>query len=874
MAGGPTLPPPGGLAVTDARFLRLKEILAGALELSAADRAAYVSKLTDGDPSLRLEVERILAADPRHVASLQSGWVDEHLGRESVGGSAPASERLSAAEAMPVSIGPYHLLRPLGEGGMGAVYLAEQTGPIRRQVALKLIKLGMDTREVIARFEGERQALALMDHPHVAKVFDAGASEEGRPYFVMEYAPGIPITEFSDRERLSTRERLRLFRDVCLALHHAHQKGIIHRDVKPSNVLVSMQDGRPAPIVIDFGVAKATNQRLTERTLLTERGILVGTLEYMSPEQAETDGRGVDITTDVYSLGVLLYELLTGVLPFDREETRRGGWEALRQRIREADPPRPSDRVSGLRGADAETATRRSTSASGLRRQLRGDLDWIVMKAMERERSRRYSSASEFAADVGRYLRDEAVVAGPPSTTYRLRKYARRHRAALGVASILILGLSVALALSNRQRAAAERARREAEAVTQFLVQMLSAADPRHQGRSAPIGEVLDRASQSIEGRFEGQAAVEAGLRTAIGVAYRALGDFPTARTHLESAVALAKRGSGERHRSTLAAMSELSIVAEKQGRYAEAESLQTRALDGQRRVLGPDHVETLRSLANLATIVAGLGRREEATRLTQEALEGLQRVEDEESRETLETMHNLANLRREAGDLAAAESLHLRVYRTQQRLLSPEDPELLASMNSLAVVYIEQKRTAEAETLLNRTAEVRSRTLGPEHQETLTAWNNLASLRFDVGEFDKAAEIHARILEVRRRVLGDAHPHTLISIGNLGDSYTRAGNPAAGAPLLLEAVRSADRALGPEHAIACVSLRKYGVCLGRLGRHAEAESALLRAHAVLAKTFGPAHERTLLARSDLAELYGAWGKRSEADAWRNAVTP
>jgi serine/threonine protein kinase len=861
--------------VTDTRFQRLKEILAAALDLPASERAAYVSAATEGDPSLGAEAERILAADPRVAPSLQSGWIDERLRAGALGSSGAApSTALPLATETPASIGPYRIVRPLGEGGMGAVYLAEQTEPIRRQVALKLIKLGMDTREVIARFEGERQALALMDHPGVAKVFDAGASEQGRPYFVMEYAPGAPITEFCDRERLPTRDRLRLFRDVCLALHHAHQKGIIHRDVKPSNILVSTQDGRPAPIVIDFGVAKATNQRLTERTLLTERGVLVGTPEYMSPEQAETDGQGVDITTDVYSLGALLYELLTGVLPFDREETRRGGWESLRRKIRDSDPPRPSDRVRTLGGAEPETAMRRATTGSGLRRQLRGDLDWIVMKAMERDRGRRYSSASELAADVDRYLKYEAVAAGPPSTAYRLRKYARRHRAALAVAFTLVAGLSIALILSNRQRALAEQARNEAEAVTRFLVQMLGAADPRLQGRAAPVGEVLDRASKAIDGGFEGQPTVEAGLRTAIGSAYRALGDYPVARTHLEAAIGLAKRGWGREHRGTLAAIAELATVAERQGRYAEAESLQTVALEGQRRLLGDSHVETLRSQANLAAIVAGQGRREEATRMTRAALEGLLRVEGEESRETLETMHNLANLHREVGELAAAESLHLRVRRGQERLLSPEDPELLASMNALAVVYIAQKRVAEAETLLHRTAEIRARTLGPEHQETLTAWNNLASLRFDAGEFEKAAEIHARVLAIRRRVLGDVHPHTLISIGNLGEALTRAGNPAAGEPLLFEAVRSADRALGPEHAISCVTLRKYGVCLARLGRYAEAESALLRAHAILAKTFGSAHERTQLARSDLADLYERRGRRAESEAWKRAPIP
>ncbi len=853
--------------MTDPRFERLKDIIARALDLPETERGPHLERACAGDPSLRAEAERILAADPGKLRALQTGGLDPWLRAALEATPTPGADD-------PERVGPYRVLRVLGEGGMGVVYLAEQTGAIRRQVALKLIKLGMDTREVISRFEGERQALALMDHPHVAKVFDAGVSDQGRPYFVMEYAPGIPITEFCDRERLSMWDRLQLFSDVCLALQHAHQRGIIHRDVKPSNILVSMQQARPTPKVIDFGVAKAINQRLTERTVFTERGVFVGTPEYMSPEQAESTGSEVDTTTDVYSLGVLLYELLTGALPVDREEIRRGGWEAMQQRIRTQDPPRPSERVAALGEAGAGHASNRGASVTGLRRQLRGDLDWIVMKAIERERNRRYSSAAELAADVGRYLKHEAVLAGPPSTVYRVRKFARRHRTALAVAGIVFASLAIALVQSNQQRQTAERARDESEAVTQFLVQMLGAADPRNQGRSAPIGEILDRAAAEIEGQFDQQPVVKAGLRSAIGTAYGALGDFPSARKHLEAAVLTLQRELGVENRKTLSAMNELATVGERQGRYAEAESLEAIVLAVRRRTLGSDHPETLQSMANLALIWSGMGRRDEAMALTREALDGFLRVSGEENRETLETMHNLANNYREAGHLETAESLHVRVLSVQRRLLAADHPELLASLNSLAVLYLEMGRLSEAESLFVQTVEIRGRTLGPEHPETMTALNNLASVYSRRGRFREAKEVHHRILDARLRLLGEKHPHTLMSMGNLGDTYTQGGDPASGEPYLRRAAKVAELALGPAHAIYSATLRKLGVCLGKLERYVEAETTLLRAHTLIAEGYGAEHERTRVAERDLVDLYEAWGRDVEAGKWRRAAAP
>ncbi len=353
------------------------------------------------------------------------------------------------AGAHPLRIGPYRILTVLGQGGMGVVYLAEQEHPIHRKVALKVVKVGMDTREVVARFDTERQALALMSHPNIARVLDAGASDEGRPYFVMEYVPGIPITDYCDRNRLSTRERLALFITVCQAVQHAHQKGIIHRDLKPSNVLVAIEDGRPVPKVIDFGIAKATHQRLTEQAVFTRHGVLIGTPEYMSPEQADPGRLDVDTTTDVYSLGVILYELLVGVLPFDGDTLRKAAYAELVRIIQDEEPARPSLRITTLGATAGDMAKRRDTDVPSLRKQLRGDLDWIVLRALEKDRTRRYASASEFAADIERHLADEAVMASPPSALYRLKKTYRRHRVVVAAALVVVLALAGGLAVST-----------------------------------------------------------------------------------------------------------------------------------------------------------------------------------------------------------------------------------------------------------------------------------------------------------------------------------------------------------------------------------------------------------------------------------------
>jgi serine/threonine protein kinase len=416
-----------------------------------AERRAFLDGACAGDNDLRQRIERLLEADDRTAGILErspDGFTAPHE---------PPGERPGDR------IGPYKLREQIGEGGMGAVYVAEQQHPVRRKVALKIIKPGMDSAQVMARFEAERQALALMDHQNIARVLDAGTTESGRPYFVMELVHGVPITQFCDANQLTPRQRLELFIPVCRAIQHAHQKGIIHRDIKPSNVLVTMYDDKPVPKVIDFGVAKATEQRLTERTVYTQFGALVGTFEYMSPEQAEMNAFGVDTRSDVYSLGVLLYELLTGTTPLGRERLRTAALHVLVRLIKEEEAPRPSVRLSSS-DLLPKIAAARKTEPDRLPKLMRGELDWIVMKCLEKDRARRYETASGLAHDVERYLADEPVEAGPPGPRYRLGKFARKHRTALvtatAFAGLLVAGIVVSTWQAVRATSAEKTAKR------------------------------------------------------------------------------------------------------------------------------------------------------------------------------------------------------------------------------------------------------------------------------------------------------------------------------------------------------------------------------------------------------------------------------
>jgi len=542
------------------RERQLRTLFEAAIELDGSRWDAFVQRVCAGDSEMATELSMLLAAH-----ATQGGLIPL-----SPTLTAPLSDGQEPDHLIGTQIGNYQIIRELGRGGMGVVYLAEQRHPISRLVALKVIKLGMDTRHVIARFESERQALALMDHPNIAKVLDAGTTPGGKPFFVMEFIPGAPITEYCDSNRMSNRQRLELFTQVCQAVQHAHQKGIIHRDIKPSNVLVCLQDGKPVPKVIDFGTAKALNRELTDRTAFTELGVLIGTPEYMSPEQAQLTGQDIDTTTDIYSLGVLLYELLGGALPFDSTNLRRAAYDEIRRIIREEEPPKPSERFSSLGAEAADVAQRRQTDVAALARELRGDLDWITMTAMAKERSRRYASASELAADIIRHLRDEPVLARPPSASYRIGKFVRKNRwpvlALAAVFASLLLGLGASTVLyfrAERQRLEAQAARVEAEregaeAEKQRIAAEQERAEARRQSEQAENQRIL-----AVQSRITAdQQRREAELQHVEAERQRSLAEQRSIEARRRGDEAVAERAAAEKQRE----------LADQQSQAAEAQ--------------------------------------------------------------------------------------------------------------------------------------------------------------------------------------------------------------------------------------------------------------------------------------------------------------
>jgi serine/threonine protein kinase/Flp pilus assembly protein TadD len=780
-----------------------------------AERAAFLEEACAGDERLRSRVAALLRAHAEPDDILDST-------RDRFEASGATTPSLSDNEpAGAVVAGRYKLLEAIGEGGMGTVWMAEQREPVKRLVALKLIKPGMDSRAVLARFEAERQALALMDHPNIAKILDGGttgrkaegrwmkdeqeignrphssfipypSSFQDRPYFVMELVKGWPLTEYCDARRLSIKDRLDLFVQICSAVQHAHQKGIIHRDLKPGNVLVTEHDGRPVPKVIDFGLAKALSSAgaLTDRTLCTAFGTVVGTPLYMAPEQVGSDALDVDTRSDIYALGAILYELLTGTTPLEKQRLKQADWEEVRRVIREQEPPRPSLRLSSSETLPSVAASRQ-TEPPKLSRLLRGDLDWIVMKALEKDRARRYETAGALARDIERYLHDEPVEASPPSRRYRLRKFARKHRRLIGTAAAFVLLVAAGAGVStwqamrarsaerqalfardnaNEQLRQAKRSEARANAVLKFFQdKVLSAGRPKGQegglSRDATVREALDRAEPEIATAFAGEPLVEASVRNTLGVSYWYLGDREKALEEQKRAIALRRQELGPDDPETVGAMNDLAIVLNQVGKFADAQKILEEVVAVKRRALGPEDPLTLKSVNNLAIALALQGLLEDAVKLLEETLEIQRRIEGPESITTLRSAYNLAIMRRHLGRWAGARPLFDESLQTLRRVFGPDHQDTLRVVNGLGELLLDQRRPAEARALFEEAIEGQKRVLGPTSEETVLTMINLADAARLQGRLAEARKLAEEADALNHRTLGPEHPQTLFGL-------------------------------------------------------------------------------------------------------------
>ncbi|MGH9849481.1 MAG: tetratricopeptide repeat protein [Blastocatellia bacterium] len=867
---------------------RIEALFGAVVDRPAAERDTYLTRVCNGDEELRLEVLSLLARD-----------TSEDLIRDPIAGVALSFTARPKDDLTGERIGPYRVTRLVGRGGMGAVYEAERDDEqFRQQVAIKVIKRGMDTDFARDRFLRERQILASLDHPHIARLLDGGATPDGLPYFVMEFVAGEPITDYCRRHRLSVNEKLKLFRKVCSAVQHAHCKLVIHRDLKPSNILITEDGATRLPKLLDFGIAKLLSPDGSQAHTRTETGLRLMTPDYASPEQAR--GQAVATTTDVYSLGVVLYELLTERRP---HEFKTYSPAEIERALCDTEIEEPSKVAGRMTGAGAR-----------LSRAFAGDLDNIVLTAMRKEPERRYQSVEHFSEDIQRYLAGMPVLARKDTFGYRSGKFVRRHKAGVAILAlllILVVAMTVQAARIARERDRANQEAATAQAVTQSLMALFEVADPgKARGNVITARELLDQGAEKVVRELKHQPAVQAKLLDTIGQLYQSIGLYDREQPLLEEALRLRRQRLGNEHAEVAASLSHLGEVARLKGEYARSEPLLREALIMRRKLLGAEHKDVAESLDNLGALLADRGNFNEAEGLIREALALRRKLFGAEHSDVANSLNSLGRLMSNTGKFQEAEALCRQALALRRKLFGAEHPLVASGLNDLAATLLEQGDLKGAETLFREALAMNRKLLGEEHPDVavslamlayvlknqgeydkaeqllrqelallrqqfgegyaqLITMNNLANVLREKGNYAEAGVLHRQALQLRRKLLGDEHPsvganlHDLAVLSYLEGEYVEAEKTER------QAIDTFQESLQPDHWRIQRCRSHLGACLIKLKRYREAEEQLLPAYAGLKATRGEQNEFTRQTVSHLIELYEAWGQPAKAKPYR-----